>query len=84
MVIGTGISLSVIEVLDAVRTVTGAELPVRHGPPKAGEMRAVVVDPSRARAAGWTPRYTFSEGLVGVWREWSKMSTFEPAVGARS
>ncbi len=56
IVIGSGSSLSVLEVIDAVREVTGAELPVRHGPAKPGEMPAVIVDPSRARAAGWSPR----------------------------
>jgi UDP-glucose 4-epimerase len=72
MVIGTGTSLSVLEVVDEVRRVSGAELNVRHGPAKAGEMPAVVVDPSRARAAGWSPRYTFAEGLKGVWEEWAQ------------
>jgi UDP-glucose 4-epimerase len=71
-VIGTGTSLSVLEVVDEVRRVSGAELDVRHGPAKPGEMPAVIVDPSKARAAGWSPRYTFAEGLEGVWKEWSK------------
>jgi UDP-glucose 4-epimerase len=71
MVIGTGTSLSVLDVVDEVRRVSGAALNVRHGPAKAGEMPAVIVDPSRARAAGWSPRYTFAEGLKGVWDEWS-------------
>jgi UDP-glucose 4-epimerase len=73
MVIGAGTSLSVLEVIDAVRRVTGAELSVRHGPARAGEMPAVIVDPSRARAAGWAPRFQFEEGLVGVWEEWSRV-----------
>ena len=71
VVIGTGTSLSVLEVLDAVRAVTGAELPVKHGPARPGEMPAVIVDPSRAFAAGWTPRLRFEHGLAGVWEEWS-------------
>jgi UDP-glucose 4-epimerase len=71
MVIGTGHSLSVLEVVEEVRRVSGADLEVRHGPPKPGEMPAVIVDPSRARDAGWSPRYTFSEGLRGVWEEWA-------------
>ena len=49
MVIGAGRSLSVLEVIDAVRKVTGAELDVRHGPARPGEMPAVIVDPSRAQ-----------------------------------
>ncbi|MGH2916967.1 MAG: NAD-dependent epimerase/dehydratase family protein [Solirubrobacteraceae bacterium] len=71
-VIGTGTSLSVLEVIDAVRRVSGAEVDVRHGPAKAGEMPAVIVDPSRAHAAGWRPRFpSLDDGLVGVWEEWS-------------
>ncbi len=73
IVIGTGTSLSVLEVIDAVRAVTGADLSVRHGPARPGEMPAVVVDPSRARAAGWAPRYDFAAGLQGVWEEWSRI-----------
>jgi UDP-glucose 4-epimerase len=72
MVIGAGTSLSVLDAVEEVRKVSGAELNVRHGPAKAGEMPAVIVDPSRARAAGWSPRYAFAEGLKGVWEEWSQ------------
>jgi len=71
VVIGSGTSLSVLEVLDTVRSVTGTSLEVRHGPARPGEMPAVIVDPSRALAAGWAPRYTFEEGVRGVWEEWS-------------
>jgi UDP-glucose 4-epimerase len=72
MVIGSGESLSVHQVIEAVRAVSGAEVPVRHGPAKPGEMPAVIVDPSRAHAAGWSPQYPkLADGLVGVWDEWS-------------
>jgi UDP-glucose 4-epimerase len=81
VVIGTGKSLSVLEVLDAVRRVTGAELPVRHGAARPGEMPAVIVDPSRARAAGWSPRYNFEDGLAGVWQEWSTLDREAVAAG---
>jgi UDP-glucose 4-epimerase len=63
----------VLEVVDAVREMTGSPLSVRHGPPKPGEMPAVIVDPSRARARGWSPGFTFEEGLAGVWEEWSRI-----------
>jgi UDP-glucose 4-epimerase len=81
VVIGTGTSLSVLEVVDQVRQTTGAELSVRHGPAKAGEMPAVIVDSSRARAAGWAPRWDFSDGIEAVWQEWSQAEIDEP-VGA--
>jgi UDP-glucose 4-epimerase len=78
-VIGSGTSLSVHEVVDAVRTVSGADLPVRHGPAKPGEMPAVIVDPSRAYAAGWSPRFSsLADGLIGVWDEWSKADVSPP------
>jgi UDP-glucose 4-epimerase len=70
VVIGAGKSLSVLEVVEEVRRVTGAELPVRHGPAKPGEMRAVIVDAERARDHGWAPRYGFAEGVAEVWEEW--------------
>jgi UDP-glucose 4-epimerase len=81
IVIGAGRSLSVLEVIDAVREVTGAELDVRHGPARTGEMPAVIVDPSKARAAGWTPRFAFEDGLVGVWEEWSRLHLDAVAAG---
>jgi UDP-glucose 4-epimerase len=81
MVIGAGTSLSVLEVLETVRRVTGAELPVRHGPARPGEMPAVIVDPSRAQSAGWSPQYSFEEGVAGVWAEWSAIDLDAVAAG---
>jgi UDP-glucose 4-epimerase len=82
VVIGSGTSLSVLEVVEAVREVTGASFEVVHGPARAGEMPAVIVDPSRARAAGWSPRFDFETGLRGVWKEWSVADVEAIAAGA--
>jgi UDP-glucose 4-epimerase len=82
-VIGSGISLSVHEVIDAVREVSGAKLNVRHGEAKPGEMPAVIVDPSRAHAAGWSPSFPqLSDGLVAVWDEWSNADVQAPVATA--
>jgi UDP-glucose 4-epimerase len=70
VVIGAGRSLSVLDVVDEVRRVTGAELPIRHIAAKPGEMPAVIVDPSLARESGWSPRFDFTTGVAGVWEEW--------------
>jgi UDP-glucose 4-epimerase len=78
VVIGTGTSLSVLEVVEEVRRATGAELSVRHGPAKQGEMPAVIVDPSRAHALGWTPRWAFPDGIDAVWGEWSQAEVEGP------
>jgi UDP-glucose 4-epimerase len=69
-VIGSGRSLTVLEVIDQVRRVTGAELIVTHGPARPGEMPAVIVDPSRAHASGWSPQFDFGTGVASVWEEW--------------
>lgn len=71
VVIGSGTSRSVLEVVEAVREVTGAVIDVTNGPARAGEMPAVVVDNAVARSRGWSPRYTLAGGLAGVWEEWS-------------
>jgi UDP-glucose 4-epimerase len=81
VVIGSGRSLSVLEVIEVVREVTGAKLDVRHGAARPGEMPAVIVDPDRAHAAGWSPRFSFEEGLVGVWEEWSRIDLDAVAAG---
>ena len=70
-VIGSGTSLSVLDVIAAVEKVSGAKVSTRHGPAKTGEMPAVIVDNSQARAAGWDPQYDLAGGLQGVWEEWS-------------
>lgn len=70
MVIGSGRSLSVLDVVDQVRRTTGVDLQVRHIEAKPGEMPAVVVDTSVARESGWSPRFDFATGVAGVWEEW--------------
>jgi UDP-glucose 4-epimerase len=80
VVIGSGTSLSVLEVVQAVRDVSRAAIDVTHGPAKAGEMPAVIVDPGRAHSLGWSPRYpALADGLVGVWEEWSVADVTAPA-----
>jgi UDP-glucose 4-epimerase len=79
VVIGSGVSLSVLDVVDEVRRVTGAELSVVHGPAKVGEMPAVIVDNGHARSAGWAPKFDFHTGVTGVWEEW-RVADIEGAV----
>ncbi|WP_137812996.1 NAD-dependent epimerase/dehydratase family protein [Gandjariella thermophila] len=69
-IIGAGRSVSVLELVDAARAATGCPLPVEHVPAKRGEMPAVVVDISRARAAlGYHPTMALAEGLTTVWQD---------------
>ena len=62
--IGSGRSVSVLELVDLVRTVTGAALPVEHVAPPPGEMDAVVVDPAPAeRDLGFRAAVALEDGL---------------------
>jgi UDP-glucose 4-epimerase len=69
---GAGESVSVNEIVDAARGVTGADIPVEHVPPKPGEMPAVIVDISAAQALGYAPVHDLKSGLSTVWPEFSE------------
>jgi len=71
-IIGAGESVTVLDLIEAVRTVTGCALPTEHVPAKAGEMPAVIVDVSRARAElGYRPSVSLLDGLATVWKDFS-------------
>lgn len=69
VILGSAESVSVLELVELVREVTGAPLPAEHVPAKPGEMPAVVVDTSRARSLGWKAQVGLREGIAGVWDE---------------
>lgn len=71
-IIGSGKSVSVLDMIDAAREATGAEIPVEHIPAKTGEMPAVIVDISRARRElGYEPAYSLADGLRTVWADFT-------------
>jgi UDP-glucose 4-epimerase len=71
-IIGSGTSVTVLELLDAVRAVTGAPLSAEHVAAKPGEMPAVIVDISRAREQlGYAPSVPLADGLATVWQDFT-------------
>ncbi len=72
LILGSGESVTVNDILDAARAVTGAPIPAEHVPAKAGEMPAVIIDISAARALGYKPRYDLKAGIATVWPEFSE------------
>ena len=72
LILGSGESVSVNEILAAARSVTGAELAAEHVPPKPAEMPAVIVDSSAARTLGYKPAHDLKSGLVTVWPEFAE------------
>jgi UDP-glucose 4-epimerase len=56
--LGNGGGFSVLEVVDAVRRVTGREVPIEDAPRRPGDPARLVADSRRIREAlGWSPRY---------------------------
>jgi UDP-glucose 4-epimerase len=67
LILGSGRSVSVNEMVATARRVTGAAIPVEHVPVGNGEMPAVVVDISAARAIGYAPSHDLESGMATVW-----------------
>jgi UDP-glucose 4-epimerase len=72
LILGSGESVTVSDILDAARAVTGAKIPAEYVPAKPGEMPAVVIDISAARALGYEPRMDLKAGIATVWPEFSE------------
>jgi UDP-glucose 4-epimerase len=75
IILGAGESVTVNDIIAAARSVTGAPIPVENIAPKPGEMPAVIVDISAARALGYRPSHDLKSGIATVWPE------FAPANG---
>jgi UDP-glucose 4-epimerase len=71
LVVGSGTSVSVNDLIEAAREVTGSPIPVEHVPAKAGEMPAVVLDITAARSLGYEPRHDLASGMTTVWPEFA-------------
>ncbi|WP_243795590.1 NAD(P)-dependent oxidoreductase [Saccharopolyspora gloriosae] len=78
-IIGSGRSISVLELIEAVRAATGEPLPVTHVPAKNGEMPAVIVDIAKAgRELGYTPSVELTDGLRTVWEDFRTVTPGAP------
>ncbi|MBN1480443.1 NAD-dependent epimerase/dehydratase family protein [candidate division KSB1 bacterium] len=65
--IGTGIELDVNNIYQLLNTLTGAHMPEKHGPAKAGEQRRSVLDIKKALTLlQWQPEYDFEQGLAAT------------------
>jgi UDP-glucose 4-epimerase len=68
-IVGSGSSVSVLELVEAVRSVTGSPIPAEQVDAPAGEMPAVVVDVSAsAEALGYKPTVSLADGLSRTWQ----------------
>ena len=62
--VGTGTSVTLLELIDAMKEAFGKPAVVRHEPPATGDIAHSATDPARLRQTlGWQPATTFVQGL---------------------
>ena len=71
VIIGSGASITVLDILEAARECTGQPIEAVHVDAKPGEMRAVVLDNGVARSRGWEPELSLLEGLRDAWADFA-------------
>jgi UDP-glucose 4-epimerase len=81
LVVGSGTSVSVNRVHETATEIWGVPIPVQRLEPRAGEMPAVRVDISRARARGYSPAVSLAAGLKAVWDDYLKTHEVVPRPG---
>jgi UDP-glucose 4-epimerase len=69
LVIGSGRSVSVLELVELARQATGRPIAVEHVAARVGEMEAVIVDISAARRHGFECAVPLEQGLAAVWED---------------
>jgi UDP-glucose 4-epimerase len=74
LILGSGQSVTVNEMVDTARRVTGRPIPAEHVPVASGEMPAVVLDISAIKALGYQPRFDLEAGMATVWPEFNPES----------
>jgi UDP-glucose 4-epimerase len=60
---GYGSAMTILELVETIRRLTGSSSPVVHAGPRAGDIRHSTSDPGKLRRAGWNPTYSAKEGL---------------------
>jgi len=78
LILGSGQSVTVNDMVTTARLVTGAAIPVEHVPVGQGEMPAVVLDISAARALGYQPAYHLRAGMATVWPDFDPRAPETP------
>lgn len=67
LILGSGQSVTVSEMVETARRVTGKPIPAENVPIMNGEMPAVILDISAITALGYRPRYDLERGMATVW-----------------
>jgi len=70
--LGTGVGVSVLELIKKFQNVTGVKLNYVIGPRRQGDIEKVYADPAKANTVlGWTARFSIEDALLHSW-QWEK------------
>lgn len=70
--LGTGVGVSVLQLVNEFSKVTGVPLRYRVGPRRPGDVEKVYGDPSKAaEKLGWKTKYSIQDSLLHAW-QWEK------------
>lgn len=70
--LGTGVGVSVLQLVNEFKKITGINLPFVVGPRRAGDVEKVYGDPSKAnRILSWKTKYSIQDSLMHAW-QWEK------------
>ncbi len=70
--LGTGRGVSVLELIEQFKRVTGVDVPYIIGPRRSGDIEKVYADTTKvSNELHWKTKYTSEEGLLHAW-EWEK------------
>jgi len=70
--LGSGQGVSVLEIIEKFKSVTGTNLPFTIGPRRPGDVEKVYADPIKAnKVLNWKTTFSIEDALVHAW-EWQK------------
>ena len=70
--VGTGVGVSVLELIERFIAATNVNVPYVIGPRRPGDVVKVYADPTKVnKALGWKPKFTLDESLLHAW-QWEK------------
>lgn len=73
--LGSGIGISVLEVIEKFKRVTGENLAYTIGPRRSGDVEKVYADPQKAnKVLNWETKFSIEDGLLHAWK-WQKKIT---------
>jgi UDP-glucose 4-epimerase len=70
--LGTGVGISVLELIEKFKSATGINVPYVIGPRRPGDIEKVFADPQKANELlDWKVKYTIEQSLLHAWK-WEK------------